>query len=197
MQDLPTPRLVETIRSHAGLTQEGLARQLGVSFATVNAWERGRSEPRRTRRLALERLAEAVVQPVTGPRAGGEVVVLVVDDDPVARHLVEAMVRRTADRATVHLASGGVEGLLLCGAVRPDVLFLDVMMPDLDGVEVAGRIHGIPGLAQVVVVLMTASEDPAVLDRARRSPADRVLTKPLDPAQVAELLDGPERAPAG
>lgn len=193
MQDLPTPRLVETIRSHAGLTQEGLARQLGVSFATVNAWERGRSEPRRTRRLALERLAESVVEPVTGRRAGGEVVVLVVDDDPVARHLVETMVRRAAAGSTVHLASGGIEGLLLCGAVRPDVLFLDVMMPDLDGVEVARRIHDIAGLEDVAVVLMTASDDPAVLRRARRSSADAVLTKPLAPQQVADLIERADR----
>ena len=51
--------LVSAIREAGGYSQEALARELGVSFPTVNSWERGRSRPRRAHVLALESLAIA------------------------------------------------------------------------------------------------------------------------------------------
>ena len=70
---LTTSELVSRIRGANGDTQEGLARRLGVSYPTVNSWERGRSEPHPARRRELEDLAESL-----GIRA--ELSVLVIDD---------------------------------------------------------------------------------------------------------------------
>lgn len=183
MPETPTPELVATIRSRTGQTQEELARQLGVSFATVNAWECGRSEPRRARRIALERLADELAGPTAPMR------ILVIDDDPVSRMVVEGMVAATGRAVEVDAAAGGVEGLLKCGSQRPDLLFLDILMPDLDGLEVAARVRRIEGLASTTVVLMTSSDDPRLLARAAQSGADRVLRKPLDDREVHELVE--------
>lgn len=184
MHDTPTPELVATIRSRSGQTQEELARQLGVSFATVNAWECGRSEPRRARRLTLERLADELQGVATAPAR-----ILVIDDDPVSRMVVEGMVAGTGRPVEVSAASGGIEGLLKCGSLRPDLLFLDILMPDLDGIEVAERVRRIDGLATTTVVLMTSSDDPRLLARAAQSGADRVLRKPLDDQEVHDLVE--------
>lgn len=182
--DTPTPELVATIRSRTGQTQEQLAHELGVSFATVNAWERGRSEPRRARRLELERMAAALASSADRPTR-----ILVIDDDPVSRLVVEGMVAGAGRAVEVDAAAGGVEGLLKCGSQRPDLLFLDILMPDLDGLEVAQRVRGIEGLESTIVVLMTSSDDPRLLARAAQSGADRLLRKPLADQEVHELVD--------
>lgn len=183
MQEQRTPDLVATIRSRTGQTQEQLAHELGVSFATVNAWERGRSEPRRARRLALEELGRRL-----SLAERPALRVLVIDDDPVSRAVVLGMVAGVGEPVTTDEASGGVEGLLKCGSQHPDLLFLDVLMPDVNGIEVADRVREIKGLEETVVVLMTSSDDPRLLARAERSAANHVLAKPLDEAVLRELV---------
>lgn len=179
LTDLPTPRLVSAIRQATGHTQESLARELGVSFATLNAWERGRSNPRASHRKALEQLGEKL-----GVSMGLKV--LVVDDSVASARLLETMVVASCGEVTVWVESNGTDALLRCGAVQPDVMFLDILMPGLDGFETAHRVANMQGLDNVRVVFVTASMDEAILARARDSSAAAVLHKPF----TAEDLDG-------
>ena len=170
------PELVLAIRRETGDSQEALARRLGVSFATVNAWERGRTEPRRIHAAQLLELAKRL-----GVRAG--LSVLAIDDDPTACAIVEDLVAHGRHGGDVITTTSPTEGLLLCGTLRPDVLFLDIMMPGLDGFDVAEQLRHVDGLGRVAVIFMTASTDPALLERARAT-GSAVLTKPLDAAVV-------------
>lgn len=177
---MPTSELVARIRSATGDTQEALARRLGVSFPTVNAWERGRSEPRRMHREKLEQLADELGVP-------RGVKVLVIDDDPTTGELVSAAASEVDPAIEVDTALDGWEGLIKCGTLRPQMLFLDILMPGLDGIEVARRIPRIEGLDEMTVAFVTSSRDPDLLARAR-SLAESVLLKPLAVDDLAEAI---------
>jgi CheY-like chemotaxis protein/DNA-binding XRE family transcriptional regulator len=169
---LPTTELVARIRAANGDTQEGLARRLGVSYPTINAWERGRSEPTARHRSTLDALA-------TSLGIVHEFSVLVIDDDPVTAELVEAAAADVDAAVSVDSANDGWTGLIKCGAITPDLLFLDIMMPGIDGLEVARQLPTIEGLHDVRVIFVTASQSPEVLARAA-SLGTAVLHKPLE-----------------
>jgi CheY-like chemotaxis protein len=177
---LSTPELVSRIRQATGDTQEGLARRLGVSFPTVNSWERGRSEPRSTHRRVLEELAASV-------GISHELVVLVIDDDPVTAELVRAAAVDVDPAISVHGALDGWEGLIKCGSLRPRLLFLDIMMPGIDGLEVARRLPTIEGIDDLTVVFVTASQSPDVLARAEAIGND-LLAKPLELDDLTSVM---------
>lgn len=177
---LSTSELVTRIREANGDTQEGLARRLGVSFPTVNSWERGRSEPRAHHRRDLEGLAEAL-------GISHELVVLVIDDDPVTAELVRAAAVDVDGAVTVESALDGWEGLIKCGSLQPSLLFLDIMMPGIDGLEVARRLPTIEGLDDLAVVFVTASQSPDVLARAAAIGND-VLNKPLELEDLSSVM---------
>lgn len=177
---LSTPELVARIREATGDTQEALARRVGVSFPTINSWERGRSEPHGERRRQLEEIAASF-----GIRY--ELPVLVIDDDPVTAELVRAAAQDVDAAVTVEGALGGWEGLIKCGSMRPRLLFLDVMMPGIDGLEVARRLPSIEGMDRTRIVFVTASQSPEVLARAAALGTD-VLPKPLELDQLAAAM---------
>lgn len=174
------PELVLAIRRETGDSQEALARRLDVSFATVNAWERGRTEPRRIHEAQLLELAKRL-----GVRSG--LSVLAVDDDPAACAIVQDLVGHGRHGGDVITTTSPTEGLLLCGTLRPDVLFLDILMPGLDGFDVAGQMGHIEGLEHTSVIFMTSSTEASLLERARAVGA-AVLTKPLDASAVDSAI---------
>ncbi len=182
MPRISTADLVAAIRARTGETQEEFARTLGVSFTTVNAWERGRAEPRRAKRLMLEELAGDLEVEVAETLR-----VLVIDDDPVSRTIVEGYVASAGLKADTMTAGNGVDGLIRCGEHRPHLLFLDIMMPGLDGFDVADRVSQMDDLP-TEIVFMTSSREPDVLARAEASPAIAVLAKPLDAEIVRSLI---------
>jgi CheY-like chemotaxis protein len=181
MSSIPTPLLVAAIRRETSQTQEALAREFGVSYATVNAWERGRNRPHPGHRAALEEMAKRV-------GVGSDLVVLVVDDDPGSCAVVEGLLAASEGTIDVVTATSGSEALLLCGTLKPDVVFLDILMPGIDGLEVARRVNGIPGLEHMRIVFITSSSDPQLIARAGATGAAGVLIKPLSQEDVNRAL---------
>jgi CheY-like chemotaxis protein len=109
--------------------------------------------------------------------------VLVVDDEESARELVSALLRRHG--FAVATASGGAEGLRLAAQMRPAVIVLDVMMPEVDGWAVLQRLKTDPDLAAIPVVMNTAVAEPSqgyVLGAAA------YLTKPLDAQELVQAV---------
>lgn len=178
---LPTTELVSRIRAANGDTQEGLARRLGVSYPTINAWERGRSEPTPRHRQTLESLAADL-------NIVHEFIVLVIDDDPITAELVRAAAHGHDAAVSVDSALDGWEGLVKCGALRPDLLILDIMMPGIDGLEVARRLPTVEGLDEMRVVFVTSSDSPEVLARAAAL-GNAVVRKPLELDALAAIID--------
>lgn len=182
MGKLITTDLVARIRSTAGITQEELARQLGVSFPTVNAWERGRSEPRAYHRASLDALAKAhgIIQGLT---------VLIIDDDNDVARVMGSLLEAHLDDVVVSIANSGTEGLLTCGAVKPDIVLLDVRMPGLDGLAVADALKSIDGLERTRLVFVTGQADQELLAAAARD-GRPVLRKPFQASDFTDLIDG-------
>jgi DNA-binding response OmpR family regulator len=101
--------------------------------------------------------------------------ILVVDDDPA----VVSVLRRglSYEGFTVHTAASGGAGLALAREQSPDLIILDIMMPDLDGIEVLRRIRAAdPGLP---VLMLTARDAPADQIQGLESGADDYVIKPF------------------
>lgn len=164
----------------AEISQEELARRLGVSFASVNAWERGRTEPRTVHRMKLDEMADDL-----GVRQGLSVVVI--DDEPDVCELTEVMLRAVEPDAMVTTATSGTDGLLACGSLQPDLVLLDLRMPGLDGLEVAEAMSRTEGLERTVLVFVTGTSSGPQREAAERVAA-RVMTKPMAHQDVVELI---------
>lgn len=111
--------------------------------------------------------------------------VLVVDDDPVTNRVLGLRLKKAGYE--VHSAASGEEALGRLAEVRPDVLFLDVSMPGMSGLEVLERVREL-GL-DVAVVMMTAYGTEEVAIEALRRGADDYLRKPFEPAEFGAVLD--------
>ena len=112
---------------------------------------------------------------------------LIVDDDPMITKLHSMILGKAGYE--IDTAATGQEGLDRAAATIPDVVLLDVMMPDLDGLEVTRRLKADPRTSAIPVVLVsarTASEDVAA---GRAAGAADYVRKPFDPDDLVAALD--------
>src|SRR5262245_9686880 len=119
------------------------------------------------------------------PRAGMPTI-LVVDDEPTILELVRYTLED--ERITVIEAADGMEALERARTTRPDLIFLDVQMPRLDGFEVCRRLREDPTLADVRVVMLTAAGQEADRARGFAAGANDYLTKPFSPLALFTLV---------
>src|SRR5688572_16626775 len=103
--------------------------------------------------------------------------VLVVDDDKMMRMLVRASLEQAG--FAVEEAHDGLDAIAAFKRVRPDIVLLDVIMPNLDGFAVCARLHELEGGDHVPVLMMTGSNDPDSINRAYEAGAADFVTKPL------------------
>ena len=106
--------------------------------------------------------------------------VLVVDDDPQTLQLMSHIVR--AQGYDVITAISGVEALQQVSLVRPDVMLLDVMMPEMNGMEVCRRLRANKIYADMPIVMLTAKSAPEDHAGGLLAGADDYIAKPIDPA---------------
>lgn len=110
--------------------------------------------------------------------------VLVVDDQPGVRYLLGMVVEEGGHK--LYTARDGVEAIEIVRKVKPDLVFMDVRMPRMSGIEALPRIKEID--PRVVVIIMTAYASEEVILAATRDGALCCLTKPFDVSIVREFL---------
>ena len=98
------------------------------------------------------------------------------------RKLVQTAMRSTSHE--VHIAENGKDGLELIDKVRPDVVFTDVTMPEIDGFQLADAMRARPELAHIPIVFMTASIQRDQIDECFRHGAAGHLAKPFTMAEL-------------
>lgn len=113
---------------------------------------------------------------ITKPR------VLIVDDDPAALRMIEYIFNR-ADY-DVYLAATGPEALSKADEAKPDLVILDVMMPDVTGLEVCQRLRAQPALARLPIIMLSARDQLEDKVNGFEAGADDYVSKPVEPQEL-------------
>lgn len=113
--------------------------------------------------------------------------VLLVDDEPDVRLVARLSLERIGNWK-VAVASSGIEALQLLQGELPDVILLDVMMPEMDGPTTLQQLRGQPRTAAIPVIFFTAKSQPQDIARFMGLGARGVITKPVDPLQLPGLI---------
>jgi CheY-like chemotaxis protein len=114
--------------------------------------------------------------------------VLVVDDDPFIRKLVATTLEDVSD-VELHEAGDGVEALEVARRECPALVFLDLDMPRMDGIETCRRLRADPATSSATIVMVTAAHGDDNEHRADFAGADLFLTKPFSPLELLRLVD--------
>ena len=110
--------------------------------------------------------------------------VLVVDDDPVLLRMVQTFLLSSEDPYEVLLAGNGKEALRIARAEIPDLVLLDLMMPEMDGIEVCVQLRASRSTYLIPVIMLTASALHDHRLEALRTGVDDYLSKPFDPEEL-------------
>ena len=114
--------------------------------------------------------------------------VLVVDDDPFIRKLIATTLEDVAD-FNLHEAGDGAEAIEVARRERPSLVFLDVDMPILNGIEACYQLRKLEQTERATIVMLTAAHGDSVERRAEEAGADLFLTKPFSPLDLLRLVD--------
>jgi two-component system chemotaxis response regulator CheY len=114
--------------------------------------------------------------------------VLVVDDDPFIRKLIATTLEDVAE-FELHEAADGVEALSVASRERPTLVFLDVDMPRLGGIDACRALREQPDTSATTIVMLTAAHGDSVERQAEEAGADLFLTKPFSPLDLLRLVD--------
>jgi CheY-like chemotaxis protein len=123
--------------------------------------------------------AASAARPAARPAARQRPLVLVVDDDASHRALLQAELEIAG--FDVEQAADGTSALDAAGRLLPDVITLDVVMPDIDGYAVAHQLRRNAATATIPIVMITIADGP---ERAARAGIDRYLPKPVEAARL-------------
>jgi excisionase family DNA binding protein len=171
------------------LTLGQAAKYLGVAQSTIRKWSDNGRVPafytpgghRRYRRNDLDNFLDR-----SGPGGGTQQgpLVLIVDDDERVREYVR--VNLEMEGYSVREAGSADEGLAVLEDVSPDLVLLDVMMPEVDGWEMLRRLQERHGVGAVPVVMFSGKVDDHAAEEASARGAQGFIGKPFDPQQLIE-----------
>ena len=117
--------------------------------------------------------------------------ILLVDDDNFFQNFATGMM---SEKYNVVAAKSGKEALVLLFKNKPDLILLDIIMPEMDGWETFHKIRGISLLDQVPIAFLTSMKDEKGLEHAKELGASDYFTKPLDRqdfmSRIEKILSG-------
>ena len=171
------------------LTLGQAARYLGVAQSTIRKWsDQGRVPafytPGGHRRYRRPDLDNFLSRSGPGGTAQQGPLVLIVDDDERVREYVR--VNLEMEGYAVREAGSADEGLAVLEEVSPDLILLDVMMPEVDGWEMLRRVQERHGVGAIPVVMFSGKVDEQNAAEATARGAQGFLGKPFDPQQLIE-----------
>ncbi len=111
--------------------------------------------------------------------------ILIVDDEAHIRMLIEQTLEELEDEGVIFLtAENGEAALEIISTEKPQLVFLDVMMPKMNGIEVCRRVKKELGLDDVYIILLTAKGQEVDRLKGQEVGADVYMTKPFDPETI-------------
>ena len=115
--------------------------------------------------------------------------ILIVDDEPSVRAMVHASIRVRGSRYSVVEAGNATEAVAQARQHQPDLVLLDVALPDHDGFWVCETLKNAPETAHITVIMLTAMGLPSDREKAEEAGADGYIVKPFSPRALLEELD--------
>lgn len=113
--------------------------------------------------------------------------ILIVDDEAHIRMLIEQTLEELEDEGvSFFTAENGEQALEIIQEEKPQLVFLDVMMPKMNGMEVCQRVKKELGLSDVFIVILTAKGQEFDRQKGQEVGADIYMTKPFDPEKILE-----------
>jgi CheY-like chemotaxis protein len=120
------------------------------------------------------------------PGTGKTLRVLVVDDDRDGADTLGLLVEELGNQ--VHVTYGGTPALDVATVFRPDLMLIDLAMPDMDGCRLVGQFRQIPAFAQTQIVAVTGHADQGQKTMAMKAGFDKVLFKPVALTEIKAVL---------
>ncbi len=115
---------------------------------------------------------------------------LIVDDEPHIRMLIEQTLEDLEDEGVELLfAENGEQALNIIKEEKPNLVFLDVMMPKMNGMEVCQKVKKELKLTEVYIILLTAKGQEVDRQKGLDMGADRYMTKPFDPDEMLAVAE--------
>lgn len=114
--------------------------------------------------------------------------VLLIEDDPDIQQMVQLALKFKGGHQVL-VAGNGKEGLALAAQANPDVILLDVMMPEMDGYETCSQLKAQVGTRHIPVVFLSARAQQSEMQKGRELGALGYLIKPFDPMTLASQLE--------
>jgi CheY-like chemotaxis protein len=122
---------------------------------------------------------------MSGPAEGSRAI-LIVDDQPFFISMARNILKSKG--YTVHSALSGEEGILEARRTRPDLIILDVEMPGIDGIAACARMKRDPDLKTIPVVILTATLDPKLNERAFKAGAEATILKASSAQRILNMV---------
>lgn len=179
------------------LTSHEVGDLLQVNPSSVKKWvNEGRIAAFRTpgghRRIRVADLLDFLnrhAMPIPRPLASASKKrLLIVDDDPIHLRALERRLRPHRPRVQLELTQNGIDALVMVGSFNPDLIVLDVFMPELDGLEVCRRLKLKSETRHIGVIVTSAHLTRAVEEKALEAGALSCLPKPIDLKVLLEHL---------
>ena len=112
--------------------------------------------------------------------------ILIIDDEVVSRYTMETLLED--EQHIVFFAEDGLQGLEKAESLHPDIIFLDVMMPGINGFEVCRRLRAMPNFLKLPIIMITAWDDPVARQRCLDVGANQVICKLFNRTQLHEHI---------
>ncbi len=114
--------------------------------------------------------------------------VLLIDDSSIMRMMVKSLLKQV-DLTDIVEAGNGLEGLKAVAEQAIDVIFLDLHMPEMDGMEFLKRLRATPEYASIPVVVLSSDTEESQAQEAKKQGANSYITKPFRVEALRATLD--------
>jgi len=111
--------------------------------------------------------------------------ILIVDDEPHIRLLLEQTMEELEDEGVELLTAGnGIDAMNIIQEKKPELIFVDVMMPGMSGFEVCSKVKHELGMKELYMIMLTAKGQEVDREQGMKCGADIYMTKPFNPDEV-------------